>query len=69
MNNKLLAAAVFSMAVGLFAVAWSIHDHTERHSRYSFSAGARTDTLTGRVEDCSRSRVCQPWIEPEFELE
>src|SRR5262245_42309632 len=49
MNNKLLAAALFSISFGLLAIAWSIHDHTQRQPRYVLTGGMRLDTLTGDI--------------------
>lgn len=65
MTNKLNAAGLFAIALGLFAVAWAIHDHTERHSRYTIEFPFRFDTLTGDIESCKAIAAgmgeCEPW--------
>jgi hypothetical protein len=66
MSTKLIAAALFSMALGLFAVAWSIHDHTQRHGRYAFEGAYRLDTLTGQFAVCDRTLIGDESQDPCF---
>lgn len=50
---KWITAGLFGVALGLFAVAWCIHDQTERHRRFEFTNRLwRIDTLKGTVVAC-----------------
>lgn len=64
MNQRMLSFGLFAIALGLFAVAWSIYDNTQRHGRYVWSAPFRFDTLTGGIELCrgdSGMAMCERW--------
>lgn len=66
MSNKLIAAGLFSVAVGLLAIAWSIHDQTLNLNRYQYREGARLDTRTGEIEICrpGPQALCDVWADP-----
>lgn len=78
MNNRMIAAGLFAISLGLFAVAWSIHVHGLRQPRFAFhsfnqSEDLRLDMRSGRIEVCKvRSDglpSCEEVATPPFWLE
>ena len=68
MHQKLIASGLFAVALGLFAIAWCVHDQTQRHGRYALGEGlVRLDTLTGAIDICRAIGrgigECQPFVE------